>query len=62
MFSAIVGKSKCSQALFEMSCFYDLGKPGTELFKTHKTGTVWENHHEWDTYPQQTMAGPWPEN
>jgi hypothetical protein len=53
MFSPIVGKSKCSQALSEVSYFFDSENPrifsipnrifretGTNFFNTHKTGTV----------------------
>jgi len=54
MLSPVVGKSKCSQALSQVSYFYDSVKPkniqhpkpnffretGTNFFKTHKTETV----------------------
>jgi hypothetical protein len=53
MFSPTVRKLICLNALSKISCFYDLGEPGTfslpnrilrdtgtELFKTHKTGLV----------------------
>ena len=72
MFSPKVEKSKCSSALSEMSYFYDLEKPGAfcvpnrilrdigiQLFKTHKTGTVRENWHEWDAYPRKTCHYGW---
>jgi hypothetical protein len=32
---------------------------GTQLSKTHKTGTVPENWYEWDAYPRKTCHYGW---